>query len=44
MPPMPILFIADLHLSDHTPSLNALFAQFLRDWQGKAAALYMDRR
>ena len=39
--PMPILFIADLHLSDHTPSLNALFAQFLRDWQGKAAALYI---
>lgn len=38
---MPILFIADLHLSDHTPSLNVLFAQFLRDWQGKAAALYI---
>ena len=39
--PMPILFIADLHLSDHTPSLNALFARFLRDWQSKAAALYI---
>ena len=39
--PMPILFIADLHLSDHTPSLNALFAQFLRDWQGNTAALYI---
>ena len=38
---MPILFIADLHLSDHTPGLNALFARFLRDWQGKAAALYI---
>ena len=39
--PRPILFIADLHLSDHTPGLNALFARFLRDWQGKAAALYI---
>lgn len=40
-PEKPILFIADLHLSDDTPSLNTLFAQFLRDWQGKAAALYI---
>ena len=40
-PEKPILFIADLHLSDDTPSLNALFAQFLRDWQGKAGALYI---
>ena len=40
-PEKPILFIADLHLSDDTPSLNVLFAQFLRDWQGKAGALYI---
>lgn len=38
---MQTLFIADLHLSDHTPDLNALFAQFLRDHANKAAALYI---
>lgn len=38
---MQTLFIADLHLSDDTPDLNALFAQFLRDKTGKAAALYI---
>lgn len=38
---MPTLFIADLHLSDDTPDLNALFAQFLREQQGKVAALYI---
>ncbi len=37
----PTLLIADLHLSDHTPDLNDLFAQFLRDQAGKAAALYI---
>ncbi|MCG7656821.1 UDP-2,3-diacylglucosamine diphosphatase [Wielerella bovis] len=38
---MQTLFIADLHLSDNTPDLNALFAQFLRDHAGKATALYI---
>ncbi|SSY71168.1 UDP-2,3-diacylglucosamine diphosphatase [Alysiella crassa] len=38
---MQTLFIADLHLSDHTPSLNALFARFLREQTGKVAALYI---
>lgn len=38
---MQTLFIADLHLSDHTPDLNALFAQFLRDHANTAAALYI---
>ena len=37
----PTLLIADLHLSDHAPDLNDLFAQFLRDQAGKAAALYI---
>lgn len=38
---MQTLFIADLHLSDHTPDLTALFEQFLREQAGKAAALYI---
>lgn len=38
---MQTLFIADLHLSDDTPDLTALFEQFLRDHSGKAAALYI---
>lgn len=38
---MPTLFIADLHLSDDTPNLNALFAEFLRQHTGKATALYI---
>lgn len=37
----PFLFIADLHLSDDTPDLNALFFDFLRDWQNRAGALYI---
>lgn len=37
----PILFVADLHLSDDTPDLNALFAQFLRDHAMQAAELYI---
>lgn len=37
----PTLFIADLHLSDDTPDLNALFYRFLHDWQNRAAALYI---
>lgn len=37
----PILFIADLHLSDDTPDLTALFETFLRDWHQRAAALYI---
>lgn len=37
----PTLFIADLHLSDDTPQLNALFVQFMRDYAKKAAALYI---
>lgn len=38
---MRTLFIADLHLSDHTPDLTALFVHFLRDHAGKARALYI---
>lgn len=40
---MQTLFIADLHLSDDTPDLNALFARFLRDKadKTKTAALYI---
>lgn len=38
---MQTLFIADLHLSDHTPDLNALFIQFLRDHTHHTAALYI---
>ncbi|MDO4434261.1 MAG: UDP-2,3-diacylglucosamine diphosphatase [Alysiella sp.] len=37
----PTLFIADLHLSDDTPELNLLFANFLHKHQDKAAALYI---
>lgn len=37
----PILFIADLHLSDDTPDLNGLFAEFLRQHAKHAAALYI---
>lgn len=37
----PTLFIADLHLSDHTPKLNQLFYQFLQHWQNEANALYI---
>lgn len=35
------LFIADLHLSDHTADLTELFVQFLHDHAAKAAALYI---
>ena len=38
---MQTLFIADLHLSDHTPDLTALCVQFLRDHAASAAALYI---
>lgn len=39
---MPVtLFIADLHLSEHTPDLNALFFRFLDDWRDKAESLYI---
>lgn len=38
---MQTLFIADLHLSDHTPDLNELFAQFLHDHAHNTAALYI---
>ncbi len=38
---LPTLFAADLHLSDDTPDLNALFYRFLEEQQGKAAALYL---
>lgn len=38
---MQTLFIADLHLSDHTPDLTALFVQFLHSHTNKAAALYI---
>ena len=37
----PILFVADLHLSDSTPDLNALFLQFLHDKTNQVAALYL---
>lgn len=37
----PTLFIADLHLSDDTPDLNALFCRFLKQQDGHAAALYI---
>lgn len=37
----PCLFIADLHLSDDTPDLNALFLDFLHRWQNRAEALYI---
>ncbi len=35
------IFIADLHLSDDTPDLNALLLHALAQWQGKADALYI---
>lgn len=35
------LFIADLHLSEHTPDLNNLFFRFLEDWRDKAESLYI---
>lgn len=35
------VFIADLHLSEQTPSLNALFERCLRQWQGRIDALYV---
>lgn len=38
---MQTLFIADLHLSDHTPDLTALFVRFLREQSGQAVALYI---
>lgn len=34
-------FIADLHLSDDTPKLNALFVQFMNEHAPKADALYI---
>lgn len=35
------VFISDLHLSDDTPDLNALFARCLEEWRGKIDALYI---
>ncbi|MDO4696131.1 MAG: UDP-2,3-diacylglucosamine diphosphatase [Neisseria sp.] len=35
------VFISDLHLSDDTPDLNALFACCLEQWRGKIDALYI---
>lgn len=35
------VLIADLHLSEHTPQLNALFAGCLKQWQGQIDALYI---
>lgn len=35
------LFIADLHLSEHTPELNALLTGCLKNWQGTIDALYI---
>lgn len=35
------LLIADLHLSEHTPSLNELFSRQLNQWQGNIDALYI---
>lgn len=37
----PTLFIADLHLSDHTTDLNALLMQFLQTHENRAQALYI---
>lgn len=37
----PIIFIADLHLSDEAPDLNALLWAVLAKWRGKAQALYI---
>ena len=35
------IFIADLHLSDDTPDLNALLLDALAQWQGRTDALYI---
>lgn len=35
------IFIADLHLSEHTPALTDLFLQQLRRWQSEIDALYI---
>lgn len=38
---MYIVFISDLHLSDHSPEMTALFCRFLSDCTQQAAGLYI---
>ncbi len=35
------IMMADLHLSEHTPDLNTLFAGCLKQWRGRIDALYL---
>lgn len=35
------VFVADLHLSEHSPALNTLFERCLDAWQGQIDALYV---
>lgn len=35
------VFVADLHLSEHSPALNTLFERCLEAWQGDIDALYV---